>query len=71
MIDVSVRNLQWHNREHTMISCLIDWKDLFPHQSGEHPFVAWQDDHYDHGREIFERAAAGEFGRIAEWGVQP
>lgn len=72
MIDCNVRDLRWHDRAHTMVECVIDWKGHIKHMpEGEHPFIAWRDDLYDHGREIFERAIAGEFGRIAEWGTQP
>jgi hypothetical protein len=69
MIDCKVRDPKWHNREHTMIELQVDWCGYVPHLKGEHPFVAWQEDHYEHGRELFERAAAGEFGKIAEWGT--
>lgn len=69
MIDCIVRAPKWHNREHTMISCTVDWKGYVPHLQGAHPFVAWQDDMYEHGRELFQRIKEGEFGRIAEWGV--
>jgi hypothetical protein len=66
---MNVSNPKWHNREHTMIECTVDWGDRFAHVKGEHPFIAAQDDIYDHGRDLFARLVAGEFGRIAEWGV--
>lgn len=62
------KNPKWHNREHTMIELQVDW-EAHPRLKGFHPFVAWQDDIYDHGRDLFEQAAAGAFGQIAEWGV--
>ena len=59
---------KWHNREHTMIELQVDWED-HPHLKGFHLFVAWQDDLYEHGRDLFDKAAAGAFGPIAEWGI--
>ena len=66
-----VRNPKWHNREHTMIECEVDWQDDYDHVDGLHPFVAYENDHYDHGRNLFQRLTAGEFGRIAEYGTEP
>jgi hypothetical protein len=33
----------------------------------EMPFGATPDDYHEHGREIFERAKAGEFGEVAPY----
>ena len=66
-----VRNPKWHNREHTMIVCEIDWQGDWEldHVQGMHAFVAYENDHYEHGRDLFTRLRAGEFGRIAEYEV--
>jgi hypothetical protein len=69
MINMTARNPKWYNREHTQIEILVDWQGHIPQVTGEHPFVADQNDAYGHGRELFKRALDGEFGRIAEWGV--
>jgi len=57
---------QWANEEHTMIDLVIKW-DVFPE---ELPFTASPNDTEQHGREIFEAAVNGEFGRVQEY-VQP
>jgi hypothetical protein len=58
-------NPQWFNAEHTSIYLLVDFEDL-----GVLPFSATMSDCEAHGREIFERAIAGEFGEVAPF-VEP
>ena len=63
----SVTNPRWANAEHTMIDCMV----LFDSIGTEIPFGASPDDVEEHGREIFARAAAGEFGPVAEHVPRP
>ena len=58
---------RWVNAEHTMIDLTIKW-DRFPQ---EFPFTASPDDCEAHGRAIFEQAAAGAFGEVAEYVAPP
>ncbi|WP_111641689.1 DUF4145 domain-containing protein [Marinimicrobium alkaliphilum] len=58
---LSVRNPQWADENHTAINCLVRTNTL--HQ--EVPFTASSYDSESHGREIFVRCVAGEFGEIA------
>ena len=58
----SVRNPRWANSEHTAISCAVK----FDHMKQEALFTATPTDPEPYGREIFARAAAGEFGLVAE-----
>ena len=57
------KNPRWVNAEHTMIDMIIKW-DRFPE---ELPFAATPTDVEAHGRAIFEAAAAGQFGEVAEY----
>jgi hypothetical protein len=59
-----VRNLQWANTAHTYINCEVNFEDL---KEEFLPFTATPEDIYAHGREIFARCAAGEFGVVAEY----
>lgn len=52
----------WANSEHTMIDIILDHPTY-----GEIPFTADPDDVEPHGRELFARAVAGEFGEIQEF----
>ncbi|MDZ7852290.1 MAG: hypothetical protein U5L98_06480 [Halomonas sp.] len=58
---LSVRTPQWANEDSTAINCLVRTNTL--HQ--EVPFTATPYDSEAHGREIFARCLAGEFGEIA------
>lgn len=55
-------NLQWANAGRTVITMMVTHNTY-----GDIPFSASPDDTEAHGRELFERAAAGEFGEIAEF----
>ena len=61
----AVRNCKWGNAEHTSIECEVNFDDIQDEEFS--PFGANPLDHYEHGREIFARAVAGEFGEIAEY----
>ena len=50
---------QWANAEKTAINLTVEFEGL-----GEVPFTAIAEDPEEHGRELFAKAAAGEFGRV-------
>jgi hypothetical protein len=53
--------MRWANAEHTSIDMIITI-------SGQKmPFTARADDPEDYGRELFNKAVAGEFGEIGEY----
>lgn len=58
---LSVRNPRWANSEGTSIDCLIKTNTLV----GEVPFTASKFDSEPHGRDVYARCLAGEFGQIA------
>lgn len=58
---LSARNLQWANEDGTAINCLVTTNTL--HQ--EVPFTATPYDSEAHGRELFAKCLAGEFGEFA------
>jgi len=58
-----VDNPVWADAEHTMINALVKWA----HLSEAHPFAACASDCEAHGRELFQRLVAGEFGEVAEY----
>lgn len=58
----TVKNLSWVNAAHTAIECTVNFEGL-----GEVPFMAEPTDGEEHGREIFARASAGEFGTVVEF----
>jgi hypothetical protein len=59
----TVTNLQWANPENTMIDCVV----FFEHLGEPLPFTANPNDVEAHGREIFSRCVAEEFGPIADY----
>lgn len=52
----------WANKEHTAINITLE-SDQF----GTIPFTATQADPEAHGRELFSKAARGDFGPVAEY----
>ena len=56
----AVKNPTW-SVDKTSIDCLVTFEGL-----GEVSFAANPNDVYEHGREIYTRCMAGEFGPIAE-----
>lgn len=54
---------KWANEQQTVIDLTVK----FEHFDEELPFSAQPDDSMAHGRELFERAKAGEFGAVAAW----
>lgn len=64
----SVTSPTWANAEHSLIRCDVNF-DAF---GGEVvPFAASPNDVEAHGREIFERCVAGEFGPIGAYVAPP
>lgn len=65
---IEARNPKWENAEHTSIQ--IECR--FSHYPDEWlPFRAIPTDSEAHGRDIFVRAAAGEFGSVAPYVAPP
>jgi len=65
----AVKNCKWATENHSSIECEVMFDDV---NLGEWiPFGANPLDHYEHGREIFARAVAGEFGEVAEYVSPP
>ena len=56
---ISATNPTWANAEKTQIYCFVEFEDL-----GIVAFTACQNDTAEHGREIFARCLAGEFGEV-------
>ena len=63
----SVRQPKWNAPDHSSINCLV----VLDHMPGEHPFTAAPYDTEPHGRELFRRLVAGEFGEIAPFEPLP
>lgn len=64
---LSVRKPQWANEDRTAINCLVRINTLYQ----EVPFTATPYDSEAHGREIFGRCLAREFGEIAPTESKP
>jgi hypothetical protein len=62
----TVTNLRWANRDNTAFNCDVTFVGL-----GTVPFTPSPNDSQEHGREIYARCMAGEFGEIAEYVLQP
>ena len=62
----SARNPTWVDAEHTRINLKVTFDNI-----PEHTFTADPKDCEAHGRDIFERAKAGEFGEVAEYEPPP
>jgi hypothetical protein len=57
------KNPIWNNQEGTSILLTVKWKEF----NEEHPFAATSYDTELHGRDLYNRAKAGEFGAIAPY----
>jgi len=62
----NVKNPIWTNAEHTMIDCEVTFDEI-----GTVPFTATPNDTEEHGRDIYAKAVAGEFGVINEYVAPP
>lgn len=60
----SVTNVQWHDAEHTMLDCLVVFKELEP--MGPIPFSTLEKADTPWGQWIWDQAMQGSFGKIAE-----
>jgi len=58
----NVKNPQWSSSEKVAIHCIVDFESL-----GEVPFGANPNDVEEHGREIYNRCIAGDFGPVADY----
>lgn len=59
-----IKNPRWANAEHTLLECDVK----FAEQGDYLPFGASiEGDQYPHTKEVFDRAAAEEFGPITEY----
>lgn len=56
-------NPKWVDQAHTSIELIVHFEEI----GQEVPFHATPNDTEEHGRDIYTRAIAGEFGSIAEW----
>lgn len=66
MIIIAANNPQWSNAEKTQIDLMVTFDHI-----GTVPFAASMNDVEQHGRDLFARAVAGEFGSIAEYVTTP
>lgn len=57
------KNPVYNNEEGTSIFLIIKWEEF----NEEMPFSACSYDSEAHGRDLFERAKAGEFGEVAPY----
>jgi hypothetical protein len=64
----SLKDPVWANVEHTLIDCVITTSQF---GDEELPFTADPNDVEPHGRALFERIVAGEFGQIGEYVPPP
>lgn len=62
---MTARQPVWNDALHTSLNLLVTFAET-AQTLGEIPFTASPDDCEAHGRELFERASALEFGPIAE-----
>lgn len=62
----SARDPRWSNPQNTSIDMMVVFVET-ESSFGENPFTASQNDAEEHGRDIFSRAAAGEFGAVATY----
>jgi hypothetical protein len=63
MIYTDVKNPKWSDQQNTIIDCEV----FFTQFNSYLPFTASPNDPAEHGRDIYARAVAGEFGIVAEW----
>lgn len=58
----SARAPRWENAEHTCLTLMVAFEEHA--NMGEMPFTATSDDPTEHGRALYTRAVAGEFGVV-------
>ncbi|MER8619161.1 hypothetical protein NKG99_20375 [Mesorhizobium sp. M1409] len=64
---VSVANLRWANAQHTMLDADVLFAEL--EALGPVPFSTTADADTAHGREVWDKANAGDYGPIAAFSV--
>lgn len=64
---IDVKNCRFSKPDNLFIDCVV----LFEGFDNYVPFTASQNDSENHGREIFNRAMAGEFGAVADYVQEP
>lgn len=62
-----VKDLQWVDADHTMISCVVKYEEF----NEEHPSGINGTDSYAHIQEIWKKANEGVYGVIAEYVPPP
>ncbi len=60
-----VKNPRWMNAGHTVLDADVKFRELAP--LGYIPFTAVENADTEHGREIWQKAKAGDYGTIAEY----
>ncbi len=60
------KNPQWADSEKSIINLTVRFEG-FPQ---ELPFTACDNDTESHGKELFKRAVAGEFGKVSEFKIK-
>lgn len=61
------KNPKYLNEEGTVIDLLVKWEEI----NEELPFSATSYDCEEHGRDLYARAKAGEFGEVAPYVPPP
>lgn len=64
----SCTNPAWADAAHTMITCMVEFKELPP---GPYKFLASPNDVESHGPEIFSDLLAGKYGEIGAYVAPP
>ena len=60
---ISAKKPKWANESNTLIDLVVRFSEI----DADLPFTASPNDVEEHGRDLFTRAAAGEFGSIAAY----
>jgi hypothetical protein len=67
---IDAQNPKWGNAEHTLIDVEAKFQH-YPEEWGYLGFTADPNDPEAHGRDLYNRCVAGEFGEIAEYVAPP
>jgi hypothetical protein len=67
MTPISVTNLIYSKEDGSAIDCVVVFEELADKFPGGLPFTATPDDAEQHGKDIYAKAIAGEYGDIAAW----
>lgn len=58
-----VKSPKWADEQHSMFECIVKFEEF----ADEMPFGCNSTDVYEHTKEVWNRALAGEFGEISEY----